>query len=121
MPLTTTPWSRHLRLSTLRWYRVITGRFWPTVLDGSLPKRRRGHVAEVFAVVRSGFDQASEGDRAITWLYGVAHRVVATIGEAPTRTLSAETRVLSLGACPSATPETQVVVRHEHEMLLAGS
>jgi RNA polymerase sigma-70 factor (ECF subfamily) len=82
------------------------------------PSDAEDAAAEVFAVAWRRIDKVPDGERAIAWLYGAAHRVLANQWRSRRRRHRLMRRLVGLATVPSITPEAQVVMRQEHEMLL---
>ena len=75
-------------------------------------------AAEVFAVAWRRLDQIPEGDRAIRWLFGVAHNVLTNHRRSWRRALQLNRRLSGLGQPEPETPESQIVRSAEDRLLL---
>lgn len=75
-------------------------------------------AANVFTVAWRRFDQIPPGDDAVRWLYGVAHKTLSNHRRSWRRAKKLKTRLSGLAAPASMTPELQVVMSAEDQMLL---
>lgn len=75
-------------------------------------------TAEVFMVAWRRLDEVPQGDRAIAWLYGVAHRVLSNQWRSRFRTLRLKRRLGGLARSFPETPEILIVRSAEDQMLL---
>ncbi len=75
-------------------------------------------AAEVFTVAWRRLDQIPEGDQAVGWLYGVAHKVLSNHWRAWRRALRLNRRLGGLASPSPETPELQVVRSAEDQDLI---
>jgi RNA polymerase sigma-70 factor (ECF subfamily) len=75
-------------------------------------------AANVFTVAWRRLDHIPEGDHAIGWLYGVAHKILSNHRRGWRRAMKLNQRLAGLGAPSPVTPELQVVRSAEDQMLL---
>lgn len=75
-------------------------------------------AAEVFSVAWRRFDQVPTGERALAWLFGVAHRVLANQWRSGRRYRRLITRIGGLGSPQPEGPEGLVLRRQDDQQLL---
>lgn len=75
-------------------------------------------TAEVFTVAWRRIDDVPQSDRAVAWLFGVAHRVLTNHRRGWRRRLRLSRKLGGLSKPVVATPETQVVRSADDELLL---
>jgi RNA polymerase sigma factor (sigma-70 family) len=75
-------------------------------------------VAETFLTAWRRLDEVPAGDAALTWLYGVAYRVVGHAWRGGARRRRLEGRLRSLVVRPAAGADELVILRHEHRLVL---
>ena len=75
-------------------------------------------AADVFTVAWRRFDQIPDGDQAVEWLYGVAHKVLSNHRRSWRRALRLDRRLGGLARSSPGTPELQVVRSVEDQMLI---
>ncbi len=75
-------------------------------------------AAEVFTVALRHLDQIPEGDQAVGWLYGVAHKVLSNHWRAWRRALRLNRRLGGLATPSPETPELQVIRTAEDRILI---
>jgi RNA polymerase sigma-70 factor (ECF subfamily) len=75
-------------------------------------------TAEVFTVAWRRLDHIPAGERAIAWLFGVAHNVLSNHRRGLRRARRLTTRLKAMGEPPGESPELQVVKSAEDALLL---
>ncbi len=75
-------------------------------------------AADVFTVAWRRLDQIPDGDQAVGWLFGVAHKVLSNHRRSWRRVLRLDRRLRGLAGPPSGTPELQVVMAEEDQILI---
>ena len=75
-------------------------------------------AANVFTVAWRRLDQVPDGDDALKWLFGVAHKTLSNHRRGWRRAFRLNRRLAGLGSPPSVTPEVQVLRSAEDRMLL---
>lgn len=75
-------------------------------------------AADVFTVAWRRFDQIPEGDAAVSWLFGVAHKTLSNHRRSWRRAVRLRGRLAGLAPSSPTTPELQVVRSAEDQMLL---
>ena len=74
-------------------------------------------AAEVFTIAWRRFDKVPLDESQLPWLYGVAYRVLSHQWRAEARRTRLTTRMASLRALPSQSPDSQVVQRQDYELV----
>lgn len=75
-------------------------------------------TADVFTVAWRRLDEVPQGDEAVAWLYGVAHRVLSNHWRAHRRLLRLRRRLGGMASSSPEAPETLIVRSAEDRMLL---
>src|SRR5262245_26520393 len=75
-------------------------------------------VAETFLTAWRRLDDVPDGDAALTWLYGVAYRVVGHQWRSSARRRRLETRLLSTVRRPAPAADEHVIESDEHRMVI---
>ena len=75
-------------------------------------------LAEVFAVAWRRFDKLPDGQEARLWLYGVARNVIRNATRTSRRKIRLAGRLMS-GEVPQTGPDESLLIRSEHEDVLA--
>lgn len=75
-------------------------------------------VAETFMAVWRRIDDVPEGDSALSWLYGVAYKVVGHQWRSSSRRVKLNERLTSMGRTPVVLTDEIVLIREENRVAL---
>lgn len=102
----------YLRTTPVRYLR------WRTHKSRLSPSEAFDAAAETFTVAWRRHEQIPDGDRALLWLYGVAHRVVSNQWRSRRRQSRLKGKIAGLGAARAPGPEQQTLNSDEQREVL---